>query len=123
MRNDEGGHAGPLVAISRRGLAPLAHAAGGAWPGFLTAHLDEGPLELLRRVRAEVGLAQAADVPWQRVFDAARPAAAAIWARWSIERRRQFLRHLRARWDVHRHRIAPRIDRRLRPCCKAVSCG
>jgi uncharacterized NAD(P)/FAD-binding protein YdhS len=48
-------------------------------------------------------------VPWQRVFDAARPAVAAVWQGWTLPQKRQFLRHLRPRWDVHRHRMAPRI--------------
>lgn len=107
------GHKGPMLAASRRGLVPQAHRAGGAWPPFLNPHLGQAPLALLRRVRAEVAAAEAAGVPWQRVFDAARPAVAAVWSRWSLAQRRQFLRHLRARWDVHRHRTAPRIDAAL----------
>ncbi len=108
------GHTGPMLAVSRRGLVARAHRAGGAWPPFLNAHLGEAPLALLRRIRAEVRAAEAAGAPWQRVFDAARPAVAAVWSRWSPAQRRQFLRHLRARWDVHRHRTAPRIDAALR---------
>lgn len=107
------GHTGPMLAVSRRGLVPQAHRAGGAWPPFLNGRLGDSPLALLRRVRSEVAAAAAAGVPWQRVFDAARPAAAAVWSRWSQAERRQFLRHLRARWDVHRHRTAPRIGAAL----------
>ncbi len=107
------GHEGPMLAVSRRGLIPKVHRAGGAWPGFLNDHLQESPLELLRRVRTEIEVAEGQGVPWQRVFDAARPAVAAIWSRWSGAQRRQFLRHVRARWDIHRHRTAPRIDRAL----------
>jgi len=104
------GHTGPMLAFSRRGLSPKAHQAGGAWPAFLTPHLDQSPIELLRLVRIEVKKAEANGTPWQRVFDAARPAIAVIWSRWSLKQRRQFLRHLRARWDIHRHRTAPRIN-------------
>ena len=107
------GHTGSMLAVSRRGLVPKAHRAGGAWPPFLGAHIGERPLALLRRIRAEVAAAEATGAPWQRVFDAARPAVAVIWSRWSLAERRQFLRHLRARWDVHRHRTAPRIDAAL----------
>lgn len=103
------GHTGPMLAVSRRGLAPLSHRAGGAWPPFLQDMLGASPLALSRRVRAEVAAADAQGVPWQRVFDAARPAVGGIWSRWSHRQRSQFLRHLRARWDIHRHRTAPRI--------------
>jgi uncharacterized NAD(P)/FAD-binding protein YdhS len=106
----ERGHTGPMLSVSRRGLVPKAHQAGGVWPPFLKDHIGERPMALLKRVRAEIGAAEAQGVPWQRVFDAARPAIAAIWSRWSLKDRRQFLRHLRARWDIHRHRTAPRID-------------
>lgn len=107
------GHTGPMLAVSRRGLVPKAHRAGGAWPPFLADQIGAAPLALLRRVRAEARAAEAQGAPWQRVFDAARPAVAAVWSRWSLKQRRQFLRHLRARWDVHRHRTAPRIDAAL----------
>ena len=107
------GHTGPMLAVSRRGLVPKAHRAGGSWPPFLADHIGEAPLALLRRIRAEAEAAEAQGTPWQRVFDAARPAVAALWSRWSLGQRRQFLRHLRARWDVHRHRTAPRIDAAL----------
>jgi uncharacterized NAD(P)/FAD-binding protein YdhS len=107
------GHRGPMLAVSRRGLVPRAHQSGGAWPEFLSEYVGETPLALMRRVRAEVRRAQAKGIPWQRVFDAARPAIAAVWSAWSVRQRRRFLRHLRARWDVHRHRTAPRINAAL----------
>jgi uncharacterized NAD(P)/FAD-binding protein YdhS len=110
---EERGHRGPMLAVSRHGLLPRSHQAGGGWPSFLAAHVGESPLELLRRVRTAVAAAAAEGVPWQRVFDAARPAVGALWSRWSLRQRRQFLRHLRARWDIHRHRTAPRVDAAL----------
>ena len=113
LRLADAGHAGPLLAVSRRGLLPTAHKAGGAWPLFLDGHEPIAPLALLRRVRREVAAAQARGVPWQRVFDAMRPAAAAVWAGWTDGERRQFLRHIRPRWDIHRHRMAPRIAEAL----------
>lgn len=109
LRLADAGHRGAMLAVSRRGLAPAAHVAGGAWPLFLKGREAAPPLALLRRVRREVAAAQARGVPWQRVFDAMRPSAAAVWAGWTLGQRRQFLRHLRPRWDVRRHRMAPRI--------------
>lgn len=103
------GHRGPILATSRRGLLPQVHAAGGAWPAFLEAALPASPRALTRLIREQVATAHARDIPWQRVFDAARPAIPAAWSSWSAREKRQFLRHLRTRWDVHRHRMARRI--------------
>ncbi len=109
LRLADDGHTGPMLAVSRRGLAPLAHRSGGAWPPFLKDMVGASPRALLKAVRRQIAQAEAQGVPWQRVFDAARPSVAAVWSRWSNRTRRQFLRHLRPRWDVHRHRLAPRV--------------
>ena len=104
---------GPMLAISRRGLSPQVHVAGGGWPPFLEEALPASPRRLARLVRAQVEAARTQGVPWQRVFDAARPAVPAVWRAWTTPQKRQFLRHLRTRWDVHRHRMAPRIGAAL----------
>lgn len=106
------GHRGPMLATSRRGLAPRSHRHGGAWSAQpLAAGLAPGAL--MAALREQIEQATAAGVPWQRVFDAARPAIASVWSTWTLKQRRQFLRHLRTRWDVHRHRMAPRIGAAL----------
>ncbi|ESQ91008.1 hypothetical protein ABENE_11190 [Asticcacaulis benevestitus DSM 16100 = ATCC BAA-896] len=107
------GHTGPIFALSRRGLLPLPHVSGGTWPAFLDIHIGQSPLKLLRRIRQEAKSALAKGVPWQRVLDAARPHAAQIWAAWTRAERSHFLRHARPYWDVHRHRVAPRVGRAL----------
>jgi uncharacterized NAD(P)/FAD-binding protein YdhS len=114
LRLWRGGHTGKILAVSRRGLRPLRHEAGGAWREFLHDKIPAPPLALLILLRKEIGRAAAQGVPWQRVFDAARPAVASVWHHWSERERRQFLRHLRVRWDVHRHRIAPRVSDALK---------
>jgi len=101
------GHTGPVHAVSRHGLLPKAHRAGGHWPAFLDSSLS--PKEALHLFRVNIRQAEERDIPWQRVFDAARPAIASFWHRWTIGQRTQFLRHLRAIWDIHRHRMADRI--------------
>ncbi|MEI9982085.1 MAG: hypothetical protein WDN69_02010 [Aliidongia sp.] len=103
------GHRGPMLAVSRRGLRPTRHKGGGAWAEFLHDKIPASPSTLIRILRAEVAKAEEQGVPWQRVFDAARPAVASIWNSWDDRCRQQFLRHLRARWDIHRHRTAPRV--------------
>ena len=77
---------------------------------FIEAALPASPHTLTRLIRDQVAAAIAQGVPWQRVFDAARPAIPAVWNSWSDREKRQFLRHLRTRWDVHRHRMAQRIS-------------
>ncbi len=108
----EDGHHGPLLALSRHGMLPATHAAGGSWAPFISAgHVS--PLQALRSVRAAIAEAEAQNVPWQRVIDAARPATARTWHGWSGTERRQFLRHLRTLWTSVRHRMAPRVASRL----------
>jgi uncharacterized NAD(P)/FAD-binding protein YdhS len=107
------GHTGQMQAISRRGYLPLAHEAGGSWPNFHDPHAHASPRALMRLLREEAAKAKARGVPWQRVMDTMRPSVARVWNEWSEAERGQFLRHARPRWDVHRHRMAPRIAARL----------
>ncbi len=90
-------------------LLPRHHRLGGSWPAFLDP--DMTPREAFRAVRVNVARAESRGVPWQRVFDAARPFVPTLWHGWSLGQRTQFLRHLRTLWDVHRHRMATRISR------------
>ena len=106
---DAAGHRGPITALSRHGWSPSRHRAGGSWAPFLTAASPRSPREALRVLRRELRRAEAAGVPWQRVFDAARPDVARVWRGWDERARRAFLRRARTLWDVHRHRMAPRI--------------
>ena len=107
------GHSGLIQAVSRRGLLPTTHKSGGSWEPFLTPHVGESPLAIMRIIRGEVIKAGENNVSWQRVIDAVRPFIARMWHSWSGAQRAQFLRHARARWDVHRHRMAPRIGAKL----------
>lgn len=107
------GHRGEMIALSRHGLLPARHQAGGAWPPFLQsaeATTARGAFKLVRR-HMEDAIAQAA--PWQRVMDAARPDVARVWAAWPQIERARFLRHARTLWDTHRHRMAPHIAEEL----------
>lgn len=113
LRLAEEGQTAPMLAISRRGLIPTAHRAGGTWAPFVTQLLPGSPLILCQAIRKAVAEASRKGVPWQRVMDAVRPSIALVWQSWSDKQKRQFLRHLRPRWDIHRHRMAPRVAARL----------
>ncbi|MFG1372037.1 FAD/NAD(P)-binding protein [Xanthobacter oligotrophicus] len=110
---DEQGHRGPIWSVSRHGLLPQAHVRGGAWEPFVDPAEASSPLRGMRLIRAAVARAADRGVPWQRVMDAVRPSIAGVWSGWSEREKARFLRHARAYWDIHRHRMAPRIARRL----------
>jgi uncharacterized NAD(P)/FAD-binding protein YdhS len=101
-----GGEERRLVALSRRGLLPRAHARVPAAPA--------GPqprgsaVALLRQVREAAG----AD-GWRYAVDGLRPHIQDIWASWPAREQSRFLRHLRPWWDAHRHRLAPAVSRQI----------
>lgn len=108
---NESGHRGPIEALSRRGLLPLAHPElppSSAHPDLI---LDGGLSlrELLRRVR--VAIANGAD--WVAVIDTLRHQADRLWDDFDDCNRQRFLRHVARFWDVHRHRMAPPIAARI----------
>ena len=101
---DAAGYQGRVVALSRRGLIPRAHA------DFEPAPVDQedvpggsarGLLSWLRKRGAQVG--------WRAAVDSLRPYSHPLWQSLDGEQQRRFLRHARPWWDVHRHRIAPEV--------------
>ena len=102
------GHRERIVALSRRGQIPKAHAE------FMSAPVEASELpgggllgmwRWLRRRSAEVG--------WRAAVDSLRPHSHFLWQRLSLAEQRRFLRHARPWWDVHRHRIAPEVARQI----------
>ena len=106
------GHRGPINALSRRGLAPLPHAPA---PTVSLPPLPDYPhalLALLRCVRADATACTQAGGTWQDALDRFRHHIQDTWQAATARDRRQFLRHLRPWWEIHRHRIAgPVADR------------
>jgi uncharacterized NAD(P)/FAD-binding protein YdhS len=101
-------HRGPLTAISRHGFLPLSHRTTEPYPDYLGGHpLPDTARALVRRVRREVAEAARRGQDWRGVVNALRPHTQALWRALSPTERRRFLRHVRARWEIHRHRIAP----------------
>lgn len=107
-----------ILAISRHGLLPRPHgpAAQPAPDAFVQA-LNGPELPLRRLVSLVAGAARTrgseSGGDWRPVIDAIRPHAQRLWAGLRLADRRRFLRHVRALWDVHRHRLAPRVAMRI----------
>lgn len=107
------GHRGRVTALSRRGLLPRVHAP---HPTLPLAPLVGSPRlrSLLGDFRARLAEAARQGGDFRSALDAIRPETAPLWAGLPPTERRRFMRHLRALWDVHRHRLAPSIDQTVR---------
>ncbi|NMN05359.1 MULTISPECIES: FAD-dependent oxidoreductase [unclassified Novosphingobium] len=101
------GHKGPILALSRRGLVPRAHAASGPTVTPQPMPAARGSA-LLHQIRA-----RARDVGWRHAIDELRPHTHALWQAHDATAQARFLRHARPWWDVHRHRMAPAIAQRI----------
>lgn len=104
---DAAGFEGRILAISRRGLVPRAHEP----LPMVRGRRDRPPTRLsnlvaLLRHRAD-------DIGWRVAVDEMRPITQMLWGAMSDVERARFLRHLRPYWDVHRHRLAPSIAKRI----------
>jgi uncharacterized NAD(P)/FAD-binding protein YdhS len=103
-----GGFGGRIIAMSRGGLMPQRHEAGGTWPTPVFTEAETRSIRLMTaRVRQELRAAAAENVDWRAVIDSLRPVTAKLWAGMPVGERHRFLRHARRYWDVHRHRMAP----------------
>ena len=105
-----------VTATSRHGLLPTVHppvvtasnidsaqasnnTAAAALPLFTT------PSDIARWLRRQPD--------WRAAFTALRPETQRIWRGLGDAGQRQFLRHARRLWDVHRHRMAPEVGAAL----------
>ena len=106
----ERGHRGQIHVVSRRGLLPQLHRAAPAHAlSFDPMALAPRVSVLLKRLRAEIKLAESRGGDWRGVIDALRPYTQRLWQQLSAVEQRRFLRHVRPYWEIHRHRAAPRI--------------
>ncbi len=114
-------HRGPITVVSRNGLLPKGHRDvppisidsadvpfGTSLPYFMRWFRD-----LVREIESHGG-------DWRSVVDGLRPYNQRIWQSWTAHNRRQFLRHLRPWWNIHRHRLPPELHDRL---VRAVASG
>lgn len=104
---DQAGFTGKVTALSRRGLRPRAHAESGPATAKVSRPQAKGS-HLLRAIRV-----RAAEAGWRTAIDELRPHVQDLWRAHSTTEQDRFLRHARPYWDVHRHRLAPVVDRRI----------
>lgn len=101
-----------MYAISRHGLVPPRQTA------FRHSHSEFDPQPLLRA--ASVSVRQLFHLvrqisrdterrggDWREAVTFVRSVAPRLWSRLPISERKRFLRHVRAYWDIHRHRLPP----------------
>ena len=108
-----------VILLSRKGLLPQGHRPTPRQPlaaGF-PASLDKDSLtvlECMRYLRRDAKRREAEGGDWRDTINALRAHTPDIWQRWPAAEKRRFLRHAVGYWDVHRHRLAPVADARLR---------
>jgi uncharacterized NAD(P)/FAD-binding protein YdhS len=111
----ESGHRGPIVALSRRGLLPQGHRRVEAAPIKQTELPSPARLASFLgwlRARARDEIQSGGD--WRSVVDGPRPHVQAIWRAMPSGSRKRFLEHARPWWDIHRHRMAPEVEAKIR---------
>jgi len=117
----EARHRGPVTVVSRNGLLPKGHRdvpplgidAADVPFGTSLTYLAGWFRGLVREVEARGG-------DWRSVVDGLRPYNQRLWQSWPEREKRQFLRHLRPWWNIHRHRLPPDLHAGL---VRAVGSG
>jgi uncharacterized NAD(P)/FAD-binding protein YdhS len=107
---DAAGFSGRIVAMSRRGQLPRANAEGPA--PRPSADIDKVPKASLRALTRWLRR-ESARIGFRDAVDSLRPHSHPLWQSLPPDQQRRFLRHVRAYWDVHRHRIAPAVARTI----------
>ncbi len=109
LRLRETGHRGTVTAISRHGVFPLPHAP---YMPLETCALHGKTPRTARTLLQEVHLALK-EGRWRAVVDSLRPRTNELWQALPPTEQQRFQRHLRRRWEVARHRMAPAIAERI----------
>ena len=101
-----------LVAVSRRGLLPRAHAARPVAPlAPVVAPADDLTLDAAVDAVREAIAADPRN--WRAVVDGLRPVTQELWGSFSLRDRKRFLDGPARQWEVHRHRMAPQVAARI----------
>jgi uncharacterized NAD(P)/FAD-binding protein YdhS len=115
------GHRGRITALSRRGQLPRVHRRN------TPLKIDAADMPfgteisyILGWFRKTAAWATERGGDWRDVVDGVRPHSSALWQSLTPAARARFLRHARTWWEVHRHRLPPDSETRIRA---AVSTG
>ena len=109
------GWRGKIFAISRHGLLPLSHFKGVDYPDYLDeSQTAAGLRKIFSLFKKHYREAVARNLNPAILVDKLRPRTQRIWQSFSVTEKQRFIRHLRTRWNVMRHRIAPEVHERLR---------
>ena len=110
----EAEHRGPITVVSRNGLLPKGH------KDVAPINIDAADVPFgtnlpyfMAWFRALVRETEGNGGDWRSVVDGLRPFNQRIWQSWSKHSKRQFLRHLRPWWNIHRHRLPPDLYDRM----------
>ena len=106
------GWQGSVQVVSRNGWLPNSHFRGIENPEFPPPGVNLATLglrELLALMEEHCARLRALGANPAIVVDKLRPHTQRIWRNFTLEERREFVRHHAARWNVLRHRIAPEI--------------
>ena len=106
------GFHGVIHVLSRQGLFPRPRRherQAESWPLFWDETSPRTVRGLMGLIRKQVQAATEKGVDWRGVIDSLRPVTQDIWRSLPLAEQKRFLRHARAYWDVHRHRLAPEI--------------
>jgi uncharacterized NAD(P)/FAD-binding protein YdhS len=122
------GRTAPVLALSRRGLSPSAHAPAQLPPidprswlePLLTGIASVTTHTLVHAIRASIAREGISGADWRQVIDGLRPYLVRIWQALPESERRRFLRHARPYWEVSRHRTAPQVASALEEAKRAL---
>jgi uncharacterized NAD(P)/FAD-binding protein YdhS len=104
-------HEGRIIALSRRGLLPLAHRGFDPYESFFQEIKDSKTiLDTFGIVRKHLDRAEAMGIDKRAVIDSLRPDTQTIWLGLVEEEKRRFLRHLFRYWEIIRSRIPPESE-------------
>ncbi len=105
------GYTGEIIATSRHGNWPAAHALRASHFEFQKDELfaQKNLRALLHYVRQQI--AETGD--WRAVIDGLRPHTQTLWQKFSARDQQRFIARLMPLWNVHRHRMAAEIAAQL----------